>query len=178
MKFLEANGREFGRDGPFHFGHHGRFIDRCQPSLSFSATICCLFAFISRLRSFICAAISAAATFAQQTRPTTVTDRHTPTTFYFPIIQAFKRFLCLEHRTRGGILLTNPAFVSDPFQGTTERSGCPETSKMESHPPHMHVTAFCIVHACVFSPVAVTCISPKWRTQQPSPNHRKHCFML
>ena len=97
--------------------------------------------------------------------------------FNFPSSQAFKRFLCLKHRTRGGILRTNPAFVSDPFQGTTERSGCPGISKMEST-PYMHVTAFCIVHACVFSPVAVTCISPKWSMQQPSPNHHNYCFML
>ena len=70
--------------------------------------------------------------------------------FNFPSSQAFKRFLCLEHRTRGGILRTNPAFVSDPFQGTTKRSGCPGTSKMESHPPtKRHFASYACM--CVFT---------------------------
>ena len=86
-RFIEQTAE---KKGPFHFHADGRFIDRNsyyvasrrQPPLSFSATICYSFASISRLlRSSICSAISAAAIFAQPTRPTAVTDRHTPTTF-------------------------------------------------------------------------------------------------
>ena len=114
-------------------------------------SICSQISLISRpVHSFICSAISAAATFARAVerdqRPSQI---DAPTTL-FPIIQAFKRFLCLEHRTRGGILRTNPAFVSDPFQGTTKRSGCPGISKMESHPPtQRHFASYACM--CVFT---------------------------
>ena len=116
-------------------------------------SICSQISLISRpVHSFICSAISAAATFARAVerdqRPLRI---HAPTTiFSHPSHQAFKRFLCLEHRTRGGILRTNPAFVSDPFQGTTKRSGCPGTSKMESHPPtKRHFASYACM--CVFT---------------------------
>ena len=172
-----ANGREEGTVW-FHFHADGRFIDR--PTIAFFLRNNLLFIRLHfKTSSLIYLLCDIGGCYF---RPADETNgrhgsTHTNDILNFPSSQAFKRFLCLEHRTRGGILRKNPAFVSDPFQGTTERSGCPGISKMEST-PYMYVTAFCIVHACLFSPVAVTCISPKWSMQQPSPNHRKHCFML
>ena len=109
-------------------------------------------------------AISAAAPFArsakQQSTPTTFSHQH----------QAFKRFLCLEHRTRGGIPLTNPAFVSDLFQGITNRIGCPERSPKWNHliPPKMTC-----VHVCAYVCTSGCLPFPKWNMHQPSPNNHK-----